>query len=58
MDSDVNKNPNNPNISAGKDVQPTQNPKAILLEKLWARLSIARDRLVDRNLRNRLIELT
>ena len=29
--------------------------KPTLLDKLWSRLQIARDRLVDRNLRNRLI---
>jgi len=55
MDLDVNQNPNSPNNGAGKDISSTDNPKAALLEKLWARLSLARDRLVDRNLRNRLI---
>jgi very-short-patch-repair endonuclease len=55
MDLDVNQNPNNLNDGAGKDIPPTDNPKATLLERLRARLSLARDRLVDRNLRNRLI---
>jgi hypothetical protein len=35
------------------DGAPAQKPT--LLDKLWSRLQIARDRLVDRNLRNRLI---
>jgi very-short-patch-repair endonuclease len=55
MDLDVNQNSSNPNYGAGKETPPAENPKATLLEKLWARLSLARDRLVDRNLRNRLI---
>lgn len=55
MDLDVNQNPNNPHDGSGNNVPRTENPKATLLDKLWARLSIARDRLVDRNLRNRLI---
>ncbi len=49
MDLDVNQDPNNSNVGGGKDIPPTHNPKATLLEKLWARLSIARDRFVDRN---------
>jgi hypothetical protein len=41
--------------SINDDPSPVADPKRNLLEKLWLRLSIARDRLVDRNLRNRLI---
>ena len=46
---------NNSNLGVGGDIPTPNNPKATLLEKLLVRLSIARDRLVDRNLRNRLI---
>jgi hypothetical protein len=40
---------NQSNAGGAPNMPPT------LIDKLWARLSIARDRLVDRNLRNRLI---
>ena len=48
-DSSNNQLENPSNVSSAPNVPPT------LIDRLWARLSIARDRLVDRNLRNRLI---
>lgn len=44
-----NQSDNQPNVESKSNLPPT------LVDKLLARLSIARDRLVDRNLRNRLI---
>ena len=46
----TNSRPENQSNVGGASNVPTT-----LIDKLWARLSIARDRLVDRNLRNRLI---
>jgi hypothetical protein len=48
-DSTNSSSENQSNIGGAVNASPT------LIDKLWARLSIARDRLVDRNLRNRLI---
>lgn len=49
LDSPNSSSENQSNIGGAVNASPT------LIDKLWARLSIARDRLVDRNLRNRLI---
>ena len=55
MDLGANQDKNHPSNYFENDDQLADSPKASLLEKLWSRLSKARDRLVDRNLRNRLI---